>query len=73
MSPLRLLIHKSLGHFNNLCERDKLTVGGNSPGQVVLRGFRKEAEEASEQHSSMASASVSVYSPALSSCPDFPL
>jgi hypothetical protein len=48
-------------------------VGGAIPGLVVLGSIRKQAEQASKQHLSMASASApaSRFLPCLSSCPDF--
>ena len=48
-------------------------MGGAIAGQVVLGSIRKQAEQASKLHTSMASAvaPASMFLPCLSSCPDF--
>ena len=48
-------------------------VGGATPGLVVLGFIRKQAEQASKQDPSMASASApaSKFLPCVSSCPGF--
>ena len=48
-------------------------MGGANPGLVVLSSTGKQAEQASKQHPSMASASApaSKFLPHVSSCPDF--
>jgi hypothetical protein len=48
-------------------------VGGAISGLAVLGSIRKQAEQASKQHSSMASASISAskFLLCVSSCPDF--
>ena len=46
-------------------------MGGATPRLGVLSSIRKQVEQASKQHPSMASESDSRFLPCLSSCPDF--